>query len=76
MWKVNRHRFEVFIHFETLLIQRISDYDELIGSAINLLHRLLKNSDTKATGFRAYALSTDAAIRQLDVEDTGDTRKA
>lgn len=58
-----------FVHFGTFGIQRISDHDELVGSDINLLHRLLKNSVTESTGFRAYALYTDAAIRQLDIED-------
>jgi uncharacterized protein YndB with AHSA1/START domain len=62
-----------FIHYGTFGIQRISDYDELVGSDINLLHRLLKNSVTEETGIRAYALYTDAAIRQLDVEDIGKT---
>jgi hypothetical protein len=62
-----------FIHYGTFGIQRISDHDELVGSDINLLHRLLKNSVTEATGFRAYALYTDEAIRQLDVEDLGET---
>lgn len=56
-----------FIHFGTFGIQRISDHDELVGSDVNLLHRLLKNNVTEATGFRAYALYTDAAIRMLDV---------
>ena len=35
-----------FIHYGTFGIQRISDYDELVGSDIILLHRLLKNSVT------------------------------
>jgi hypothetical protein len=62
-----------FIHYGTFGIQRISDHNELVGSDINLLHRLLKNRVTEATGFRAYALYTEAAIRQLEVEDLGET---
>ncbi len=58
-----------FIHYGTFGIQRISDHDELVGNDINLIHRLVKNRVTEHTGFRAYALYTDAAIRQLDVED-------
>ena len=58
-----------FIHYGTFGIQRISDYDELVGNDINLLHRLLKNRVTVETGFRAYALYTEAAFRQLDIED-------
>ena len=62
-----------FIHFGTFGIQRISDHNELVGSDVNLLHRLLKNSVTEATGFRAYALYTDVAIRMLEVEDLVET---
>lgn len=61
-----------FIHYGTFGIQRISDYDELIGSDINLLHALLKNSVTEETGFLAYALYTDTAIHRLNLEDLGE----
>ncbi len=49
------------------------DHDELVGSDVNLIHRLLKNGVTQATGFRAYALYTEAAIRQLDVSGIAET---
>ncbi len=58
-----------FIHFGTFGIQRISDHDELVGSDVNLIHRLLKNSVTQETGIQAYSLFTEAAIRQLGVEE-------
>jgi len=61
-----------FIHFGTFGIQRISDHDELVGSDINLLHRLLKNSVTEKTRIRAYALFSEAAIQQLGVEGLSD----
>ncbi|MGB3716980.1 MAG: DUF2652 domain-containing protein [Candidatus Promineifilaceae bacterium] len=61
-----------FIHFGAFGIQRISDHDELIGSDINLLHRLLKNSVTEETGIQGYALFTEAAIQQFGVEDIGE----
>ena len=62
-----------FVHFGTFGIQRISNYDELVGNDINLLHRLLKNNVTDATGIRAYSLYTKSAIQKLGVEDLGDT---
>jgi uncharacterized protein YndB with AHSA1/START domain len=58
-----------FVHYGTFGIQRITDHDELVGSDINLLHRLLKNSVTEATGFGAYALYTDATMHQLGIEE-------
>jgi len=62
-----------FIHYGTFGIQRISNHNELVGSDINLVHRLLKNSVTEMTGFRAYALYTDAAIRMLEVGELAET---
>lgn len=62
-----------FIHYGTFVIQRISNYNELVGSDVNLLHRLLKNSVTQTTGIRAYALYTDAAIRMLEAADLIET---
>ncbi len=57
-----------FVHYGTFGIQRISSYDELVGSDINLIHRLVKNSVKEATGFEAYALYTDNAIRQMGID--------
>jgi uncharacterized protein YndB with AHSA1/START domain len=37
----------------------------LVGSDVNLIHRLLKNHVTEQTGYRAYTLYSDAAIQQL-----------
>jgi hypothetical protein len=54
-----------FVHYGAFGIQHISDHDELVGSDINLIHRLLKNSVTETTGIRAYALYTNAAMQQL-----------
>lgn len=62
-----------FIHFGTFGIQRISDHDELVGSDINLLHRLLKNKVAEQTGIEAYALYTEPALRQLGIEEFVDT---
>src|SRR3990172_8390263 len=51
--------------YGTFGIQRISNHNELVGNDINRVRRLLKNSVTETTGFRAFALYTDAAIRML-----------
>jgi len=62
-----------FVHFGTFGIQRISNLDELVGSDIILIHRLLKNTVKEATGIQAYALYTDAAVRQLDAPEIQET---
>lgn len=61
-----------FVHYGSFGIQHISDHDELVGSDINLLHRMLKNRVTEVTGFQAYALYSETAIEQLGVEDFGE----
>jgi Protein of unknown function (DUF2652) len=62
-----------FIHYGTFGIQRISNHNELVGNDINLVHRLLKNNVTEATGIRAYALYTDAAIQMLEAGELVET---
>ena len=58
-----------FVHFGMFAIQRLDAHDELVGSDVNLVHRLLKNHVTEATGLRAYTLYTEAAIEQLGLTD-------
>ena len=58
-----------FVHYGAFTRQRLDAHDELLGSDVIVIHRLLKNHVTEKTGFRAYALYTDAAIRQLGIED-------
>ena len=41
---------------------------ELMGSDVNLAHRLLKNAVTAQTGIKGYALITDSAIKRLRYE--------
>ena len=57
-----------FLHYATFGIQRLGGHDELVGSDVNLLHRLLKNKVVEDTGVRAYALYTEPAIVHLGLE--------
>jgi hypothetical protein len=58
-----------FVHYGAFTVQRLGDHNELLGSDVNLIHRLLKNHVTEETGFRAYTLYTDDAVRQLGLGD-------
>lgn len=58
-----------FVHYGEFAVQHISDHDELVGSEVNKIHRLLKNHVSETTGIRAYVLYTDAAIDQLAMEE-------
>src|SRR3990172_2899335 len=58
-----------FVHYGIFGLQRLSAHDELVGSDVILIHRLLKNHVTEKTGSRAYTLYTHAAIRHMGLED-------
>ena len=57
------------IHFGSFLIQRIGTYDELLGSDVNVVHRLLKNGITDQLGLRAYCLYTRPAWDRLGLQE-------
>jgi uncharacterized protein YndB with AHSA1/START domain len=51
-----------FLHHGEFLTQEVGPHRELVGNDVNLIHRLTKNSVTKATGTVAYVLYTQAAV--------------
>jgi hypothetical protein len=53
------------VHHGPFVTHRIAGRKRLLSPAVNLAHRLLKNSITDQTGHRAYLYVTDAAIEQL-----------
>lgn len=55
-------------HFGEYLLQNVSGITELVGSDVNLVHRLLKNHISEGTGWKAYILFTDAVWTQLDIQ--------
>jgi uncharacterized protein YndB with AHSA1/START domain len=62
-----------FIHYSSFAIQHIVDHDELVGSDVNLIHRLLKNHVTEQTGLSAYTLYTAKAIEHLNLPGLTET---
>lgn len=48
-----------FVHYGPYIVQDIAGIKELVGSDVNLIHRLTKNKITKHTGWKAYALFTE-----------------
>jgi hypothetical protein len=55
------------IHHGDYMSQSIAGIPELVGSDVNLVHRLLKNHVAEATGWRAYALFTGPSLEHLVV---------
>jgi hypothetical protein len=60
------------VHYGEFMLQDIGPYTELIGPEINLGHRLLKNTITEATGIKAYAAFTQAAVDAIEIEGQAD----
>ena len=56
------------VHYGTFSISPLRGKDELVGSAVIEIHRLLKNSITDATGVRAYTAYTAAAVGALGLD--------
>lgn len=51
-----------FVHYGTYILQKITNYTELVGSDVNAVHRLIKNRIKEETGISAYAAYTQAAL--------------
>jgi uncharacterized protein YndB with AHSA1/START domain len=56
-----------FIHHGDYVVQEITGIKELVGTDVNLAHRLMKNHVTEATGWKAYVLLTERSLEHLGV---------
>lgn len=57
-----------FVHFGEYSVQELGSFRELVGTDVNLLHRLLKNKITEQHGLRAYVTYTKAVVERLQLE--------
>lgn len=53
-------------HHGDYIIQNIASVREMVGSDVNLIHRLLKNHVSEATGWRAYIMFTERCLARLN----------
>jgi hypothetical protein len=60
-----------FVHHGDYITQDISGIHELVGTDVNLIHRLTKNHITEVTGWRAYILFTQKAFEHMQIEPEG-----
>jgi hypothetical protein len=56
-----------FIHCGDYIQQKVAGIKELVGSDVNLIHRLTKNHVTEATGWRAYMMFTEKCLEEIQV---------
>jgi hypothetical protein len=57
------------VHYGSYILQETPFYKELVGSDVNLAHRLLKNQIAKQTGIKAYAAYTEPAVEALGIRE-------
>jgi hypothetical protein len=62
---------KMVLHRGQAVRQRVGANPELLGPAVNIAHRLLKNSIQSRLGHRAYVFVTDAAAAGLGLTGTG-----
>jgi class 3 adenylate cyclase len=55
-------------HCGEFIVQNIGTVRELVGSDVNLIHRLLKNHASEATGWRAYMMFTERCLDHLQLQ--------
>jgi hypothetical protein len=53
------------LHHGEYVIQQVAGIRDLLGTDINLIHRLLKNGVAESTGWKGYALFTDSALEHM-----------
>jgi uncharacterized protein YndB with AHSA1/START domain len=61
---------KVFVHDGLFVRQRIAGHEELTGSDVILIHRLLKNTVTATFDSNGYGLFTDASIEAMGIDPT------
>jgi hypothetical protein len=54
-------------HHGDYIVQHVGEIRELVGSDVNLIHRLTKNHVADETGWRAYLMLTEACLDHLNL---------
>src|SRR5512133_3821757 len=56
---------KLMLHYGEFVIQQVAGIRDLLGTDVNLIHRLLKNGVSESTGWKGYALFTDQALEHM-----------
>jgi hypothetical protein len=56
-----------FLHCGDYIQQTVAQIKELVGSDVNLIHRLTKNHVTEGTGWRAYMMVTEQCLNHINL---------
>jgi hypothetical protein len=53
------------LHHGEFVLQQVAGIRDLLGTDVNLIHRLLKNGVSESTGWKGYALFTDQTLEYM-----------
>jgi hypothetical protein len=56
------------VHHGDFIIQQVAGIRDLLGTDVNLLHRLSKNHVSESTGWKGYALFTNQGLERMQTE--------
>jgi len=56
------------VHHGDFIIQNVAGIKDLLGSDVNLVHRLTKNGVAQSTGWRGYALFTVQGLERIQAD--------
>ena len=58
------------VHHGDFIIRQVAGVQHLLGTDVNLIHRLSKNHVSESTGWRGYALFTNQGLEQMQTDKT------
>jgi len=56
------------LHHGEFLMQQVAGVSHLLGTDVNLIHRLAKNHVSESTGWKGYALFTGTVLERIQTE--------
>ena len=56
------------VHHGDFVVQQVAGIRDLMGTDVNLIHRLAKNHVSEATGWKGYALFTNQGMERLQTD--------
>ena len=56
---------KLILHHGDFVLQQVAGIRDLMGTDVNLIHRLLKNGVSESTGWKGYVLFTDQALERM-----------
>lgn len=64
------------VHHGDFIVQQVAGIRDLMGTDVNLIHRLLKNRVSETTGWKGYALITNQGLERMQADKTAFIQQA